>query len=293
MTGTTLLLVLWAAAVEAPAPPVFSSSVETVYVDAFVTRDGRPVADLTAADFEVRDNDVPQQVRLADAGRIPITATLVLDVSGSVEGERLKHLREAGHAFLGHLAAEDVVGVLGFSHRLRLAAPHSGDVAAARRALDQFRPEGETALYDALYASLLLPVRPGPRLIVAFTDGQDTISWVNVYQLRAVAEATNAVLHVVGMWQPRQPDHESSPINTPGNPLEPVVAATGGRLWNAKDDDLAQTFVRVLGEHRSRYLLAYEPTGVSRVGQHKLDVRLRKARGDVRARSGYFIGPKR
>jgi VWFA-related protein len=292
MTGT-VVLVLWAVAVEASAPPVFSSSVESVYVDAFVTRNGRPVADLTADDFEVRDNDVPQQARLEDAGRIPITATLVLDVSGSVEGERLKRLREAGHAFLGHLTAEDAVGVLGFSHRLRLAAPHSDDVAAARRALDQVRPEGETALYDALYASLLLPTRPGPRLIVAFTDGEDTISWINPHQLLAVAEATNAVVHAVGMWQARQPDPESSPWNTPGNPLEPVVSATGGRLWNAKDDDLAQTFVRVLGEHRSRYLLAYEPTGVAREGRHKLQVRVRDGKGDVRARSGYFVAPKR
>jgi len=77
----------------AQAVPTFMTSVETVYVDVFVTRDGGPVPGLTPGDFEVRDNGVKQEVTLARLEGVPIVAVLAFDVSGSVVGEGLEDLR--------------------------------------------------------------------------------------------------------------------------------------------------------------------------------------------------------
>jgi VWFA-related protein len=280
-----------------PAPPTFTTQVETVYLDAFVTHGGTPVAGLSAADFDVRDNGVRQNVRLEEVSRVPITATLAFDVSGSLEGERLAQLRAAGHAFVQHLTEADQAGLLAFSQELRLAVPHTRDAAALHKGLDAFQTGGETALYDALYAGLGLPSEAGRTLLVVFTDGEDNISWLDAEQVLAVAESSNTLVHVVGLWPEaaRTPGREGRSLG-PGpheQALARIVTATGGRLWNAQSTSLPKTFVGILDELRARYLLAYEPLGVPRAGRHRLEVHVRGGKGQVRARPGYFVAEPR
>src|SRR5689334_15499209 len=45
-----------------PQPPTFRTEANYVRVDAYPTRDGAPVTDLTAADFEVLENGAPQKI---------------------------------------------------------------------------------------------------------------------------------------------------------------------------------------------------------------------------------------
>src|SRR5262245_49776948 len=87
-----------AAAVTALDAQTFRTRVDVVRVDVLVTDRGLPVRGLTAADFEVRDNDVLQQVDAVFGEDIPINAILTLDLSQSVVGDRLTHLRRAGLA---------------------------------------------------------------------------------------------------------------------------------------------------------------------------------------------------
>ena len=73
-----------------------------------------------------------------------------------------------------------------------------------------------------------------------------------------------------------------------------IAEATGGRYWRAdRTADLEASFLRILEEMRTRYLLAYEPAGIALEGRHVLNVRLRGGKGRVRARSGYTVGPAR
>src|SRR5580765_501811 len=76
--------------------PVFSSKVEVVRVDALVTDGGRPVLGLGPTDFEVLDNGVPQNVEFVSYDQIPLNVVLAFDMSVSVAGERLEHVRSAG-----------------------------------------------------------------------------------------------------------------------------------------------------------------------------------------------------
>ena len=79
----------------------------------------------------------------------------------------------------------------------------------------------------------------------------------------------------------------------PGSVLEDLAAlaeATGGRVWSAEGSHaLDQTFLRILEEMRTRYLLSYEPGPEAREGWHRLTVKVKGGKATVRSRPGYFL----
>ncbi len=113
--------------------PAFSSKVEAVRVDVLVTDNGQPVLGLGPADFEILDNGVPQQVDLVSFEQIPLNVILALDMSDSVAGERLDHLRGAGGGVLAALKKDDQAALVTFSHAVQLGAGLTSDVASVRR----------------------------------------------------------------------------------------------------------------------------------------------------------------
>src|SRR5262245_43011431 len=98
------------------ATQTFSTKVETVRVDVLVTDRRQPVLGLTAGDFEILDNGVQQTVDLVNYDQIPLNVVLALDMSQSVAGDRLDHLRAAGSALLDGLRMEDQAALVTFSH---------------------------------------------------------------------------------------------------------------------------------------------------------------------------------
>jgi hypothetical protein len=69
--------------------------------------------------------------------------------------------------------------------------------------------------------------------------------------------------------------------------LRALAAETGGRAWTVDaSGDLRRPFLEALSEFRSRYVLEFEPSS-ERAGWHRLQVRLKRRKADVRARSGY------
>lgn len=285
------------AADSAAQTPTFGSSVEAVYVDVFVTRDGEPVLGLPVSAFELRDGGVTEPVELVAVESLPLTALLVFDTSSSVAGEKLEALRRASEAFLDGLRAEDELGVLSFSHEVSWRARPTRDREAVRRALLACRATGGTALWDGLHAGLgLLPTR-ARSLVVVFTDGEDNMSWLEEAQVRAAAQQSNAVIHVVGLrsanavgtafLKHRQGNPEPDHVRA----LRQTAEVTGGRFWTAESPDRLRTaFAAIVAAMNTRYVLRFEPSR-SGIGWHPIQLRLHGAKGDVRARGGYFRGP--
>ena len=192
-----------------------------------------------------------------------------------------------------------------FNHQAQLLVPPSPDRVRIGAALDGIEAGGRTALFDAIYMALMLDTRVRRPAIVVFTDGDDTSSWLTVEELRTSVGRSDAILHVVGLrltgGQGFRPSGTFGPLNlNPGGNAESplarnlreIAALTGGRLWEARESErLAETFLQILAEMKTRYVLAYEPGGVERLGEHRLQVRLKGAKGEVRARQGYFVGP--
>jgi VWFA-related protein len=279
------LLALLAA--QAPQP-VFEARVETVYVDAVVTRGGRPVAGLRASDFELLDDGVLQRAELVTADSLPLTSVLAFDSSASVAGAKLLALRAAGNAFLDALRPQDEVGVLAFCEELVWLAQPTPDRARARAALQELRADRATAARDALFVAMALPASSVRTLVVLFSDGVDNMSWLQEGQLREVARKSNALVHVVAT-RPLPPLAVSRGEPAHLRSLRQVAEATGGRLWQAESPDRVKTaFLEIAEAMGQRYVLRYEPASARRPGWHRLELKLRGQAGDVRARPGYW-----
>ena len=94
-----------------------------VRVDVLVTNGQQLVRGLQASDFELRDDGVLQAVSQVEIEGIPLNLILVFDTSGSIAGQRMHFLLQAGEALLDLLRERDRVALLSFSSRVRLLAP--------------------------------------------------------------------------------------------------------------------------------------------------------------------------
>jgi VWFA-related protein len=258
--------------------PTFTARTRAVRIDVLATSGGRPVTGLGADDFEVRDNGVEQHVDLVSFEEVPLNLVLALDVSDSVSGERLTHLRQAAAAVLGDLRDRDQAALITFSHAIVVHGTLTRDRSLLDAALSRVGPEGGTAIVDAVHSAIVVGESDAGRaLVLVFSDGVDTTSWLGQPDLLKTARRSDAVIYAVTA-------RASTPL------LRELTDGTGGSLLDvASTRDLQAAFRTVLDEFRSRYLVSYTPTGVPTGGWHTLDVKVTTRRGArVKARPGYL-----
>jgi VWFA-related protein len=284
MKPAILALTLIAASQAAP-PQSFRSSVDVVQVDVSVTRGAEPVSGLTDRDFLVTDNGVEQDVSSVTLERLPLDVQLLLDTSGSVSGDRLKHLLSAADGLIAALRPGERVSLITFSQAVHVRVAATEDFASVRASLLGVTGGGQTALRDAAQLALALGGGDTSRrpLVLVFTDGVDHGSWLSEDDVLDSARRVGVVVHVV-----REESFEYSRSTF----VEQLTKASGGRIWSASSErDLDRLFTQALDEMRARYLLTFSPRGAPQPGWHQLSVKLRSARGDVVARPGYFVSP--
>lgn len=259
----------------------FSSRTFVVRVDVLATEKGKPVLGLTADDFDLFDNGVRQAIDLVDTQEMPVNAALALDGSGSTTGGKLADLRMAGEALVDDLRPNEPVSVTTFSHVVTPQLALTLDHGAAREVLRAVASEGETAAIDGTYVAMMsAQSAEGRPLVMVFTDGLDTASWLQPDELIEATRRANAVVYTVASGSARR-----WPF------LTDIANATGGRAITIDSSkDLRREFHDILAEFRSRYLLAFSPKGVSESGYHTLSVKVRRSGVSVRARPGYTAG---
>jgi len=284
--------------------PRFRVGIDAVSVDVRVTRDGRAVKGLGVANFELLDSGVPQKIAAISLEGVPLHLLLALDTSSSVAGERLAALLDAVQAVTASLGPDDRVTLLTFADEVRLLAGPATEAQEANRSLLRAVAQGSTSLHDALLDALVLRDADARRpLLVVFSDGEDTASWVPADAIVQEARRSDTVVYAVTPKPADLPDDPEDPqlraaLKTWFD-AEPQLARnallltlareTGGRLlYTAPSRDLRAAFLEIISEFRNRYLLSYTPDGVPADGWHPITVRLKGASGDVTARSGYL-----
>jgi Ca-activated chloride channel family protein len=112
---------------------------------------------------------------------VPRDLTFVIDVSGSMSGEKIEQARAAGKQVLRSLSTMDRFKLIDFSSDVRtfrdgFSVASRENIRAAERYLDELDAQGSTNISGALDEALSSPVQSGRLPIVLFlTDGQPTV----------------------------------------------------------------------------------------------------------------------
>ena len=263
--------------------PSFSVTTEEVRIDALVTDKRKPVMGLQSADFEVLDNGVKQKIEYIGFENTPISITMVLDLSNSVTGDLLNNLKSAGNLLLKGLKRDERAALITFDHAVKLRSPLTSDIDRIKEELHWMQPLSfaETSLIDASYAALIHAESKSERpLVVIFSDGLDTLSFLPADEVLESAKQTHAVVYAVSTGQ------------LPVEFLRDLSRCTGGYLLKVESsEDLGDMFARILGEFRQRYLISYIPNGVPNSGWHSVKVRVKQHNYKIIHRVGYMQIP--
>jgi Ca-activated chloride channel family protein len=269
--------------------PTFRSDTRTVALYATVIdAQKRLVPDLEQGEFEILDNDKPQSVDLFINEIQPITVVVMLDTSASMTGN-LKLLVQAAEQFLIRLLPKDKGMVGAFNDKIEFfpaTFTHNRDqLISALHDLDFGNP---TRLYDAVAASMdRLHKIEGRRVVLVFTDGDDTGSREGLSSVLERARDSEVMVYAIGL----KSDYfnGSRQVRTkPDSGLKRLAEETGGGYFELeKTSELAPTFTRVAQELHSQYVLGFTPTLLD--GKvHRLMVKTKKPGMIVRARRSYL-----
>lgn len=281
MIRAVALLALLASTTAIAMQPTFSARVDGVRVDVLVTDSSRrPMRGLTAADFAIRDNGVPQEVDVVSFGETSLNVGLAFDLSESVAGEPLERLRAASRALVAELLAADRAALVTFDNVVTLRCALVSSRECTNDALAGATPDGDTALIDGVFAGMMAGESDvGRSLLMVFSDGLDTASYLRAERLLDLGRRSDVVVYPIASKGAR-PEF-----------LDELADLTGGRLHEVgRDDDLSATFRAILDEFRYRYLVTYTPKNVPKDGWHKLEVRVNRPGARVKARPGYQGG---
>jgi len=248
----------------------------------------RLVPGLAQEDFEVLDNMKPQTINVFENTPVPITTVVMLDTSGSMTGN-MSFLKEGVEQFLLRLEPEDRAQVGEFNDKIKF---HPGQFIDNRDRLIYLLKNDidfgfPTRLWDAADESVLrLEPESGRKVVVLFTDGDDTSSKIGVGKVMDHAREKDVMIYGVGFVS-EYFNGQSRVRSQPDKGLKKLAEDTGGGYFELKKTaDLNETFTRVAQELHSQYVLGFSPETLD--GKvHKLEVRVKKAGMTARARKTY------
>jgi Ca-activated chloride channel family protein len=246
----------------------------------------RLVPELQQADFEVFDNNQPANIVLFQNEPEPFSVVVMLDTSGSMTGS-IDLLREAAEQFLLRLLPEDKGMVGAFNDKIQFPVrdftADRDELISALKDVDFGNP---TRLFDAIQASLdeLARVK-GRRVVLVFTDGEDTASKIGMGDALDRARTDEAMIYSIGL-ESVYFNGQRQVRSRPDRGLRKLSDETGGGYFELKKtDELGPTFTRVAQELHSQYLIGFAPATDGK--QHKVEVRLKKPGLIARARRTY------
>jgi len=301
---------LAAVGLAAQQQPTFKGATDTVRLFATVTdRDGRLVTTLKREDFEVRDEGKPQPLTLFDNSAQPIRLIVMLDVSGSMEGN-LSLLRSAAGQLFARLRPDDSSKIGSFGREVHISSEFTHDLPTLMGELPRaIAPDAPTPLWRGINEALdaFDKTDDTRRVVLVLSYGKDTgpLSFRERPSSQAEvidkARDADAMIYAVGMRS------RSSRPSTPGlgtGGLQAMIAADlpdpglarvaeesgGGYIEIRLGEDLGAAFAAVADELHTQYLLGFAPP--KRDGKvHNVNVKVGQSGLKPRSRKSY-LAPK-
>jgi VWFA-related protein len=260
-----------------------TAEITSVVVEASVLdAKGRFMSNLTAADFQLLENDERQTLDFVSQQREPVLFTLLVDSSQSM-AIRADAVRTTAATLLKSLAPEDHVIVAPFSRAITSVTGPTTDRATVLEAIGAIRPRGGTAILDTLgEAAATLEGGDRRKAIILITDGYDEHSQSAFDAAVDAMRKRDLTLYVIGLGG-------VAGISLKGEKLLSQLAEdTGGRAWFPRDEErLRFAYDAIAAEVRQKYVMAYTPQNQRRDGSWRAISVTAGAGLRVRARKGY------
>lgn len=264
----------------------FELAIETRLVQVYATVTGvrdKAVDDLTRDDFLVLEDGEPQEIVHFAHEKTPLSIVLLVDSSESMMG-RIDDARRGLADFIGSVRPIDQVMLVEFDSETRTLSTFTRDKGRLKNALQGLRPDGSTALYDALSISIdHLAARDHGRVVVLLSDGVDASfsggSERSFEQVLRQAHEADTRIFTIGLG-----------VSVDRAELERLAAETGGDAWfSMQPGELSGVYRQIGRELHNQYLLAYQPKDFVADGRwREIKVQVRRSGLSVIARKGYY-----
>jgi Ca-activated chloride channel family protein len=271
---------------------VFRSAVDLVSLGvSVVDKKGTLVTDLSLPDFDVYEDGKRQTLTFFSRGAEASAASelhlgLLFDTSGSMD-EDIALSRTAAVKFLNALPEAVDVTLVDFDTEVRVARYGQNDFARLVERIRQRKPDGQTALYDALGVYLHgAGSQDGRKILVVYSDGGDNRSSTNYPEAIELLKASDVTMYTIGFLDHQSPSYQLDARSRVQRLTEP----TGGQaFFPSSVKDIESAYEKVLADIKAQYLLGYLSTNDRTDGRwRKVEIKLTRAGLKPRARQGYF-----
>lgn len=252
-------------------------------------RRGALVNNLTKDDFQLYENDNPQEiVTFGRENTLPLQLVMLFDTSSSVK-PRLKFEQQAAVKFFKTVMRPvDQAALYGFNHDVTIEQEFTNNIDALANAAKSLKAKGGTALFDAIYlAAERLEKTNGRRVIVIISDGANSISRTTIEAALRITERADAVIY--GVYTATRLVDEPGVVAGDKEMMK-ICERTGGEVFFPKDvNDLDEPFTQLAAVLRAQYALGYYSKNDQRDGNYRtLRVNIKNSELKVRTRKGYF-----
>jgi VWFA-related protein len=255
---------------------------------------GGYVSGLASENFRVYEDGVLQEIKFFSHDDVPVTVGLIIDNSSSMRPKR-GDVMSSALAFARSSNPRDEMFLVHFNERAWFGLPpavsFTGDHGVLEAALNNGVPGGRTAIYDAIALGLqhLQQAHLDKRALVVISDGGDNASRRRWPDVRAMAQASDAIIYTVGLVDQEDPDW------SPGV-LKRLAQETGGVVFLPREVGLVTGICeQIARDMRNQYTIGYVPSNGRHNGAyHTLRVTANapgQPKLSVRTRTGYLAAP--
>jgi len=271
----------------------FRTGIELTSVAATVTdSEGRLITGLDRTAFELFEDGLKQEVTQFTRERVPVGLGVLIDISDSMFGQRIKDARAAVNRFLFELLDDsDEFFLVAFNHAPKTLTAWTHTPGEVSLALNALKPFGGTAAYDAIVEALPMIERRARQraALLLISDGADTASNTSLREVKSALLRSDAFVYAIAI-----DSSDRQAINTKINPdaLREITGQSGGRTEVVHNSaDLAEASARIADELNHQYVLGYTSAHEGDGGYHSIRVRVAGSGYRVRARNGYVAAP--
>ena len=222
---------------------------------------GAAVTDLKKEDFALFEDGVRQTITHFAKDDAPVSAGLLLDISGSMK-DKMAKASEAAAEIFQFANPEDEFFLVEFNGRAKLTVPFTRDWSEISKEIAKAKTSGMTALLDAIHLGIaqMKHARNTRKALIVLSDGGDNFSRRNLRQLRATLLEADVQVYAMGVFDGNYAVKRTREEREGPKLLDKVALDTGGRDFPiGKMGDLPEIGVQIARQLRNQYILGYTP----------------------------------